>query len=266
MYHVKLTPYAEIFYNEWLLKPDSYRYNVPIIQDLYGELDITRLQSALKRYVTECLVLNSHIKIIDSEPNWEKNEVITELELSEQSIDLVKYISQPFDLYAGPLYRFLLLRLDNNVHRLVLVFHHLVIDGSSVADGIINAISNYYNDENYTAPYSINQQIELMNGLVNKITDHLSQIKNEAKQFWHNITNGVDGLDLRFLTWQETENQANDIPIKTIRFSFDQTILTKLAAIRKQYGISPYNYGQIIFAFLLYRYTGQEQIAVLIFP
>ena len=76
MYKIKLSPYAKIFYTEWLLNPDSFRYNVPYVQTLYGKLDRHRLKKALIRYINDHLLLNSHIQEIDGEPYWGKNILI----------------------------------------------------------------------------------------------------------------------------------------------------------------------------------------------
>jgi len=75
-YTIKLSPYAKIFYNEWLLAPESSTYNLSIDQIFYGNLDVNRLKKALKRYVAEHVLLNSHIQEIDEEPYWVKNNNI----------------------------------------------------------------------------------------------------------------------------------------------------------------------------------------------
>jgi hypothetical protein len=45
--------------------------------------------------------------------------------------------------------------------------HHLVMDGSSSLDsGVFEAISNYYNDENYVAKYTILKIRTLINIII----------------------------------------------------------------------------------------------------
>jgi len=46
---IKLTPYAKIFYVEWLLDPESVRNNLIIMDELHGDIDINRLRHAVKR-------------------------------------------------------------------------------------------------------------------------------------------------------------------------------------------------------------------------
>lgn len=137
MYKIKLSPYAVTFYTEWLLKPSSSRYNLSIDQTLYGDLDAERLRNALKRYVAEHVLLNSHVQDIDREPYWVKNISSNELEYSNDSVsasELLDYVGRNFDLRNGPLYRFKLLRISDGVYRFVIVMHHIVMDGSSSLD------------------------------------------------------------------------------------------------------------------------------------
>jgi hypothetical protein len=54
MYKIKLPLYAK-------------RYNLSIDQTLYGNLDVSRLKAALKRYITEHALLNSHVQGVDGD-------------------------------------------------------------------------------------------------------------------------------------------------------------------------------------------------------
>lgn len=152
---IKLSPYSKTFYIEWLLEPDSYKYNMlSADQILYGDLDVERLRAALNRYVAEHVLLNSHIQVSNEEPNWVRNSTVGELDYSanpESDEELLAYVRQPSDLYTGPLYRFKLLRLGEDVHRLIIVLHHLVMDGISINAGVFDAISNYYNHLDYSS-------------------------------------------------------------------------------------------------------------------
>ena len=269
-YAIKLSPYAKIFYNEWLLAPESSTYNISIDQILHGNLDVNRLKKALNRYIAEHVLLNSHIQEIDEEPHWVKNNAIKELEYSDNPIDkseLLNYVTNSFNLYTGPLYRFKLIRLNTDAHRFIAVFHHLVVDGSKSLDpGVFQAIANYYNNENYTAKYSINEQIELISNLACELTNNLNQNEIKYKNFWRTQLSDVENIDLTFLKLSKThtENNADESfnPIQEITFKFNYTELVALSQLKNKYAITPYIYGQCIFALLLHKYTGQERLAI----
>jgi amino acid adenylation domain-containing protein/thioester reductase-like protein len=266
MYSIKLSPYGETFYYEWLLDSASSRYNVPIVQILHGNLDVLRLQNALRKYVIEHALLNSHIDEISGEPHWVRNEQIKELEYLDQPIDdaeILGYITREFDLRNDPLYRFKLIRVKEDVYYFIAVFHHLVIDGASFDDGIIDAISNYYNDDNYTEKYGVDDQVKLIADLTEKMSVQLNKNQVEHQKFWREHLEDVDSVDLRFLKLEDDSVKWNEgNPIGEIRFSYDREILLKLEQIKNKYSISSYLFSQCVFALLLHRYTGQERFAL----
>jgi hypothetical protein len=114
MYRIKLSFYAKIFYIEWRLNPNNYRYNMVMDQILYGELDIARLRNALKRYIAEHVILNSHVEEINGEAYWVRNNSIVELEYAEDLKDseVLAFAIRGFDVNQGQLYRFKLIKLE----------------------------------------------------------------------------------------------------------------------------------------------------------
>ena len=275
MYKIGLSPYAKIFYNEWLLEPSGSRYNLSIDQTLH-DLNPKRLKAALKKYVTEHVLLNSHVQETSGQPFWVKNDEIYELEYSDATglvdtaatDELYSYVSHGFDLHRGPLYRFKLLRVGKKAYRFIMVMHHLIMDGSASLDpGVFTAIANYYNNENYTTKYSISEQIALITTLEKNLSTRLEQNRAKYQKFWHKQLSDVEGVDLTFLKLGDESAQhknTEEIPgtIGEIKFSYDGAKLKELNQVKSKYGITPYIYGLSIFASLLHRYTGQESLAI----
>jgi len=266
-YQIKLSPYAKIFYTEWLLDPENTNYNLTIDQTLYGDLNIYRLKKSLIRYIKDHVVLNSHIQEINGFPYWVKNDRIVGLEYSDHEIafnELRNYIGRKFDLYNGPLYRFKLIRIKNGVWRLITVFHHILVDGSSAEIGIFNAITNYYNDDKYTTEYALETQIQLLNGLAEVLFAKLENNKTAHKKFWCDQLLGIDPIDLNFLrlnTKQALSQQSNN-PIGVFYFNYEEKELVNLNKIKRRYVITPYIYNLCVFALLLNKYTKQNRLAI----
>ncbi|MEI8054739.1 MAG: amino acid adenylation domain-containing protein [bacterium] len=272
MYKIKLSPYAKIFYTEWLLAPASSRYNLSIDQTLYGDLDVERLRTALKRYVVEHVLLNSHIQDVNGKYYWVKNDSVIELEYSENPVntsELLSYVASSFDLHNGPLYRFKLLRTGNDVYRLILVFHHLVIDGSTSLDaGVFEAISNYYNDENYSTKHSVDNQINFISSLATTLSANLTQHKDSYKEFWYQQLLDIENIDLSFLKLDRALYDKNRVllddinQIEAIKFNYGDIEFAKLKQIKSKYSMTPYGYSQCILAMLFHKYTSQERFAI----
>jgi amino acid adenylation domain-containing protein/thioester reductase-like protein len=269
MYKVRLSPYAKIFFTEWLLDPDSFRYNLVIDQILYGDLDVTRLRTALKKYITDHVVLNSHIQEINGEPHWAKNDQIFELDYSDYPInsdELFGYVSHGFDLYNDPLYRFKLVKIEPRVYRFIVVIHHIAMDGSSVGAGLFEAIPKYYNDKDYVTEHSIDSQIKLLTNLTEILTVKLEHNEAEHKEFWNKQLSDIEPVDLTFLQFSGNNDEKistlKSSPIKEIRFSYGEAEATKLNQIKRRYIVTPYIYSLCIFALILNRYTNQERLAI----
>jgi len=229
-YRIPLSPYSKIFYYEWLLAPESISYNIVIDQLLHGELDISRLKKALYNYVNDFVILNSHIQIYDNEPYWVPNNKIYKLDYSknlEDDLQLSKYVKQNFDLHNGPLYRFKLIRYGHNIHRIILVLHHIIVDGSSGNDGVYNTISCYYNDIAYKNNVSHETQIQLITDMSESLNNKLRQNAHHYKDLWQKTLIDIEAVSFNFLTFSNNiggeinhakkPTQAN---IKEISFSY----------------------------------------------
>lgn len=125
----------------WLqkrLEPDNAAYNIPLAVRLDGPLDTAALESALHRIAVRHEALRTSFEGIDGHlyqavhpPSAFRLPVETvagEEEARERSAGEIR---RPFDL-AGPLWRALLLRLDERAHVLVLTLDHIVADEWSV--------------------------------------------------------------------------------------------------------------------------------------
>jgi amino acid adenylation domain-containing protein/non-ribosomal peptide synthase protein (TIGR01720 family) len=277
MYNILLSPYSKLFHIEWKLDQKRYDYNIVFDQQLHGKINISKLNNAIQRFVTEYIILNSHIKEIKEKLYWVENKENFGLEffnapLSDEKISA--YICQPFDLEKGPLLRFALIKLENDQYRFIVVLHHIIIDGMSF-DHFIEELSCYYNDEEYKSNISIEEQLFKMSELSQELTDYVLHHKESSKLFWKTQLTGVEPLNLSFLkTHSATDNLLNNTHKNTtlltlplthvgqIRFDFDGPIVKMLEQLKFKYNITSYIYCQSVYALLLNRYTGQDKFCI----
>ena len=140
----QLTPsQTQIFFLQQL-QPQSPAYNIAIALDCQGELNVDALRQSLQILVDRHPALRSQASLQSGQPtlttfptvdlpwtevdlrDWEPDRQVAEIEQLTSAI-----ARQPFDLSQPPLFRLLLCRLDDMHHRLLLVVHHLIFDGSS---------------------------------------------------------------------------------------------------------------------------------------
>lgn len=266
-----LSPYALIFYNEWRLFPDKSHSHIVFDQYLEGPVSILKLDNAIKRFLSDCSIINSHVRADhQSELYWEKNTKSVGLENFGQGFttaDILHYVQQPFDLNQGPLCRFGLLKYDELSYRFFIVFHHIVIDGSSF-DFFCDELSNYYNNETYKRKFSENEQHLKTIALFDCLNKKYIANKKNSKIFWQQQLSEGMPVDLGFLKpffpLEHSSRQTLTFPacVGEERFYFDRGTLEKLTLLRNKFEISPYWFGMSIYALLLYRLTGINNLCI----
>jgi amino acid adenylation domain-containing protein/FkbH-like protein len=128
------------------LNPGSAAYNVPTALRLKGPLDLNALRQAvyvlvsrhaslrtsfdygnggLTQHISENLSLEIPCIDFQGEPSEVRERVAQDL--------VNRHARQPFDLGTGPLIRTFLFRLDETDHILLVVMHHTISDGWSLA-------------------------------------------------------------------------------------------------------------------------------------
>ena len=123
------------------LEPNSPLYNVPIVVQMSGKLNIEALRRALDGVIARHDSLRTRLvdvegnpaQVVDatSQPGIELHDLSggTAIERHAKAQSLVrKEISRPFDLKTGPLIRSTLIRLQADEHWFVLNLHHVVSD------------------------------------------------------------------------------------------------------------------------------------------
>ena len=150
------SPYTHTFWNEYVLNPHSCEYNLVLDQTIEGALDVDRLRAAVEGVCRDYILF--HHVLDDSSPQlrWVKTEKKIALETLDADCDVGKLINTPFDLREGPLCRFYLIELAPQRYNLIIVVHHILIDGLSGQE-FYNAVSAYYNRGAAVAPPQANE-------------------------------------------------------------------------------------------------------------
>ena len=109
-------------------------YNVPRVWRLRGELDVGRLERALRQIVARHEVLRARFEVVDDRPEMVVGDG---LDITVQVIEgdheaLIEEARLPFLLAQEPPLRALLVRVGPDHHLLALTLHHIVCDGWSI--------------------------------------------------------------------------------------------------------------------------------------
>lgn len=145
------SPYTHTFWNEYVLNPHSCEYNLVLDQTIEGELDVGRLRAAIDGVCRDYILFHHVLDDSSSPLRWVKTAKKIALETLDADCDIGKLINTPFDLREGPLCRFYLIELAPQRYNLIIVVHHILIDGLSGQE-FYSAVSAYYNRGAAVAP------------------------------------------------------------------------------------------------------------------
>jgi len=264
------------------LAPDTPAYNIPIVINLTGKINIAALRQSLSEIIQRHEVLRTKFVLVDGQPVQvinptvsfslsikdlrdlsEDNAVVTAQSLTTE---LAQY---QFDLSCQPLLCGLLLRLTDNESRLLITFHHIVSDGWSVGVFIRELAALY----DAFANRKLSQLPKLPVQYVDFVYWQRNNLHSERIQtlltYWKQRLGGkLPILDLpcdhprrggaacRKTSPVQTFNGAK------VQLSLPKNLKDSLKQLSHQEGTTLFMTLLAAFKTLLYRYTGQTDILV----
>ncbi len=254
------------------LAPDNPFYNVPAAIRLKGTIDLAALERSLDEIVRRHAALRTTFTTLDGQPvQVVESDVKIQLSvvnLSTVAISDRERIGQqlataeaqrPFNLTTDPLLRITLVQFDLTEAVLLLTMHHIVADGWSL--GVLMRELAYLYTE-----------------FVEKRTPVLPPLPIQYADFACWQRNWLQGkiLEEQLTYWRK---QLQDLPVldlpcdrprpavqtyrgATYPLQISPTLTQALEALSQQSGGSLFMTLLAAFQTLLYRYTGQEDIAI----
>jgi len=259
----------------WLLDrllPAGSVYNIDHVLRITGELDPAALRRALNELVRRHEVLRTRFGMQDGQP---VQVIAPELEIALAIEDLLECAPDeradeaqrraqaeseaPFDLANGPLIRARLLRLAPSEHWLLLTLHHIVTDGwsSGVLRRELTTLYNaYHRGEPSPLPdlpvqyadYALWQRQWLQGAVLEK-----------QLGFWRQAL-----ADLPILDLPTDRPRPADASYRggCVKFDVPEPLTHLLKALSRREGATLFMTLLAAYQILLFRYSGQEDIAV----
>ncbi|WP_345027225.1 amino acid adenylation domain-containing protein, partial [Flavivirga jejuensis] len=244
----------------------SIAYNLPIIMNLKGKLNVTIFEACFKEIVSRHEVLRTVIKTEDgigyqevlSSEGWKLD--VVKLDNPQILEALLKAeISRPFDLSKEYMFRMKLFDLGENTYVMAGVFHHISSDGWS----------NSILVQEFTALYEAYNQ-----GKQPDLPELPIQYADYA--LWQRKYLEGDVLDEQLLYWKEKLQSVSPLylPMDYPRPSIQNTegannflVLSKelsllLKELCEKEGVTLFMLLLTTFKVLLHRYSGQDDICV----
>jgi len=242
---------------------DDTSFNVPIILDIDGNLDIKRFKAVILALVKRHDALKTAFVLIDNKPMQKICQDVTlsyiTMECQNSKIeDATRDFIKPFDLSQAPLARACLFITGKTNYRFVFDMHHIITDGTS-AKILVDEICDLYQGKEL-------EKLELQYKDYSVWYNNLlsSGALNDKKEYWNNIFRfPVPALNLPVddLNWFEKSDVGDGL-----KFVVPVEIAKGLNMLIRKY-IKKYNVtlNTILFAIyglLLSKYCGQNDFVI----
>lgn len=261
----------------WLheqVDPSSLAFHIRFTYRLKGQLYKDALEAAIKEVIQRHEALRAYFPVVEGSPvqcfadcaevhiSVERMIPGTALQMETQAQELIAAaLGRHFDLSRGPLYRFLLLQMQEDDHLIAFAFHHMVFDGWS-CEVFLRELSVAY-----SAFLSDAAQVDLPK-LPVQFGDFAlwqrewlaSSVLEQQLSFWKNQL--ADAPHLLDLTTDRPRPRVQTDDGKVEKGSMSAAVSESVRALAGSEGVSLFVLFMAAFNILLYRYCGQDDILV----
>ncbi len=166
-------------------------------------------------------------------------------------------LQTPFDLEEGPLLRMRLLQTAPEEHVFLLTIHHIITDGISTLNLFKELIDGYnalVNGSSYEAPVLSIQYKDYSAWQLQKATD------SSHREFWLTEFSDYTPTQLLIPDFERSEPRSHQGEMVSMQIPMEQT--ERVLDFCRRKGLSTFMFFSGLLHFLLYRYSGQEDISV----
>ncbi len=263
---IRTSRYIKLLWNEWVLQPVDSKYNLGLVSEISGDLDVPRLKNALTYYINQNPVIRSHF--------IEENETLFQVIQAnikdpveyydysgkdQKQIDFLlrKLRDHSFNLTRAPLFKFAIIRTGDLSYYVVLIFHHTIIDGTS-AQKVPGEISQYYNSDTldlcrieYESP---------------RLTSYLEYEDDFFRE--HSIAEGLKYWDKLLcrrdfytdLPKKEHKADGSEFSARTISFSLGEGLTSEIHELARKLECTVFHLMSALWSIFLRKFSGQDEI------
>jgi amino acid adenylation domain-containing protein len=255
------------------LEPESSSYNLAFPVRLRGRLDVRALEASLNEIVSRHEILRTNFKLADDRlvqficahrplalPVFDLRNLPAKERYARADQLAEQESRQPFDLTSDPLIRATLLLLSDQEHRLILTMHHIVSDAWSIGI-LVREVARFYDSFSSGKPST------------------LPPLPLQYADFAHWQRQWLQGevLEKQLAYWKK--QFAGSLPVLQLPFDRPRPPVQTYRGATKVFFLAAQSHQQIktlvrreevtmfmllmaAFQTLLYRYSGQPDIAV----
>ncbi|BAZ37908.1 amino acid adenylation domain protein [Calothrix sp. NIES-4101] len=253
------------------LNPDAPTYNIPIVINLQGCVNLAALQGSLNEIIRRHEVLRTSFTLVDGQPVQIINQaapvtlVVEDLQVLPEGDRIVQQLAcefaqQPFDLSERSLLRAKILQINEKNYYLIVTLHHIITDGWSIGI-LIKELNTIYSAFSAGKPSPLVELPIQYRDFVNWQRKWLdSQRLQSLLTYWKHKLQGE--LPVLNLPADRPRPPVQTFSGAQAKLVLSQTLTKQLKNLSRQQGVTLFMTLLTAFKILLYRYTGQTDILV----
>jgi hypothetical protein len=258
----------------WLLEqlqPGSLAYHTPAAIRLDGSLDIAALEQALNEILRRHEVFRTTFSVVDGQPvqaivSFQSVSLpvvnLGELPEAERTLKVQQLIAQwgqnLFDLTQAPLLRWMLLRVSEQEHLLLLSTHHIVCDGWS-AGVFVRELATLYNAFSQGQPSPLPElPIQYADFAIWQRQWLQGKVLETQLTYWKRQLGTIPPV----LKLSSDRSSIQTSTGKQHNFTLSPTLTEAIKTLCQQEGMTLFMTLLAAFKALLYRYSTQDDIVV----
>ena len=253
--YYRLTPNQLGVYFDCVKDYEKLNYNLPKYIELGSDIDENRLKSAIIDVINSHPYMKTRIVMKDGEVFQETrdsliiDDLIEIVELDNVDEDYKREFIKPFDLSEGPLFRFRIIKNQDNVS-LLCDFHHIIVDGTSL-NILFDEIAKTYD--------GIEFETEEINGFeysLNEVKIQESSLYKESELFFFNKIKEFDSPTL--MTPDLSGDEHDGIGVEKVIFLEKDEI----DAFCNEASISQNNFFLAVSSFVLSKFAYAKDLLI----
>lgn len=267
---IQLTSYQKNLWIDCQRNTDHIRFNSPFLFKIRGSLEAHLLEAAWAETVRKHDNLRTHF-IYDS---YEPKQCITDacgsavhfedvstFGNSRERADLrvQEIINSPIDIGLLPLHKVIVIKEAEHAFQLLIVFHHLIVDGYSIKM-ILNDLSQFYNNKNLSAAFPKRKSLgyTMTDFIVHENTYLDESYQASAQAFWEEY---LDKGQLNIHLPKKTKDKSTTAAKRYFKSVNDKTF-SLFRKFKYSNAVSSFEFLAAVLAVLLHRHTRQTDIII----
>jgi len=261
--------YTRLLWDEWLMDPADFKYNLGFISRISGPVDVQHLRAAILCFVNQNPVIRSSF--------IEENDVLYQI-LNATIPDPVEYYDytgrerhhvdslitrlsrHAFTLTEAPLFRFAIIKAGENDFHVALIFHHTVIDGTS-ARLVPDEVSRLYESESLDLSNVVHDSPSLKSYIEYEEAFFTEHPFDEGLEYWESAL-GQRDLYINLPKKERLPDEPGFSP-RVVPFELDEKLVIRVYDYVQKAGCTVFHLMAALWSIFVKKLSGSEEIPLL---